>query len=326
MKKSKIKASELIAIALLMNLTSTSVLAQGHVGNGGGEDIEFHKMTSDIQTWVQANLKSGELEKKLSLTPGSAKNFSDQLKKAVDSAQVKFQDEDIIVSGQLRVCGNDSQPARIICNRSLWRDTPTQVKYGIVLHEYLGVAGIEKNILGYSQYPISQKILSYAFEDQVYSLRMEKKIIDCVLRKTETAKNNKVSGPLSGEINFILDNGMPEVTRIRLSLDSGNNSIEPSDKFLNMQISLGTSKAAGINKSSVYNRKAFFGDTGNSIVHVVKTFNDKKILISEWDEVEAEDYLFDLKKKTLTIKQRVAYFMFGPKRTVKKATYECDLR
>ena len=54
--------------------------------------------------------------------------------------------------------------------------------------------------------------------------------------------------------------------------------------------------------------------------------NDEKIVISEWAEVEATDYIFDLKKKTLNIRDRLAFFMFEAKRTIQKTIYECDLR
>lgn len=163
-------------MALLGALSVNPVLAQEHVGNGGGEDVEFHKITSEIQIWMKKNQEQGKLDAKLQLSAvGGTKLYLD-FNEAVNSTTLKFQDQAVMVNGQSRVCGNDINPNRIICNRTLWNhQTAGNLKYAIVLHEYLGVAGYERNIIEYSQYPISKNILDFVYEKTVFELGMEKK-------------------------------------------------------------------------------------------------------------------------------------------------------
>ncbi len=167
------KVAELFTVGMMM--FAVPAFAQEHVGNGGGEDVEFHKITSEIQSWMKANLDLGKLDEKLQLNGVSGLKLNADLSEAVNSTTLKFQDEPVMVAGQSRVCGNDRNPNRIVCNRKLWNhQIAGNTKYAIVLHEYLGVAGYERNVMEYSQYPISKNILDYVYEKKVFELGMEK--------------------------------------------------------------------------------------------------------------------------------------------------------
>ena len=165
---------------LVLMLMGSSLVASGayaqKVGNGGGEDVQFHKITSEVETWIVNNNNLGQLSAKLQLGSINSNDFLTNFSNAVNSTTLTFQDAPVIVAGQTRVCGNDINPNRIVCNREMWnQQTAGNLKYAIVLHEYLGVAGYEKNILNYSQYPISKNILDYVYEKNVFELGLEKR-------------------------------------------------------------------------------------------------------------------------------------------------------
>ena len=85
------------ALPFILLLPTSLAFAQGQVGNGGGEDIEFRKMTTDLQEWVKANLEIGKLEEKLHLIPGSGKELSEKFTAAINSSTLTFQTDEILV-------------------------------------------------------------------------------------------------------------------------------------------------------------------------------------------------------------------------------------
>ena len=170
---------KLIGMLCILLFLPSLAIAEGSVGNGGGYEVEFVSISNEIGSWMKKALDSGTLVQKLHLSQGtvSAADLYSAFTKygGQNLAIVKFQDDPIILAGYStapagRVCGNDSHPARILCNNSLWLQSSPQIKYTIVLHEILGVAGIEKNNGEYSQYPISQYILPFVQRSDKYEL------------------------------------------------------------------------------------------------------------------------------------------------------------
>jgi hypothetical protein len=136
-------------------------------GNGGGGEIEFVSIRAEISEWIDARLLDGTLSRKLGLAAvGLEAGSFHALYERYEKTPVVFQDAPIVLTGYStapagRICGNDANPARIACNNANWALASAQIKYAIVLHEILGVAGVESNQGEYSQYPISRSILGY---------------------------------------------------------------------------------------------------------------------------------------------------------------------
>ena len=147
---------------------------------------------------------------------------------------------------------------------------------------------------------------------KTYELRMERKIIDCVLQKEDKSKIGKVFGPGSKLINNLLDSGMPEMTRIRLYLNEDEAPAGKLGKSLNMEITSGISKAAGITKPYVTDKKAYFGDIGQWIVPEVKKFSEKRVVTSESDEVEEENLRLRSRKAHSGRERTKSLLLFRP--------------
>ena len=80
------------------------------------------------------------------------------------------------------------------CNLERWNAIGGDIRYAIVLHEYLGLAGLENNLLEYSQYPISSKIIPYVYEKNSYELGQEPKEINssCEVYYDSEVDSNKL--------------------------------------------------------------------------------------------------------------------------------------
>ena len=64
---------------LVLMLMGSSLVASGayaqKVGNGGGEDVQFHKITSEVETWIVNNNNLGQLSAKLQLGSINSNDF-----------------------------------------------------------------------------------------------------------------------------------------------------------------------------------------------------------------------------------------------------------
>lgn len=169
-----------LSVLLLAQMASTA-FAQDHTGNGGGGEIEFANIASELKNWVIDANKSDQLSDRLGLKSLNlnATTFTSTLSQLVDTTPVLFTNDQVFIERDgvkiERVCRNNTAPAAgIVCNRDEWKKTPGNVRYGIVMHEYLGIAGIEENKGIYSQYPISRNVLSYVYATQKYALGTQK--------------------------------------------------------------------------------------------------------------------------------------------------------
>ena len=182
--KTKSSAKLVILTAGLSCLASSMAFAAGReTGNGGGGEILFHDISTQIQSWMKIYLADGTLGAKLQLQ--DSKVAPDQLAKIYQDTIVATPDVKFIPNASLdavckqgdegaclleqnpsRVCVNHSAPNYIRCNDDLFENMSGDIQFSINLHEYLGVAGIEKNgmsdIQSYSQYPISKYLMQYA--------------------------------------------------------------------------------------------------------------------------------------------------------------------
>jgi hypothetical protein len=185
------------------------------VGNGGGGEVEFASIRSELAAWVKARYDDGTLDKKLGLSESGTKVTSADLFLGFGLAvnhvgsNVIFQDDPIRISGSStapagRICGNSSNPARIVCNNALWNASSPQIKYAIVFHEYLGVAGIETNQGEYSLYPISKNIVQYVRRTDHYELRADS------MNRADAANEIESSRKRMEELQALLESPSPE--------------------------------------------------------------------------------------------------------------------
>lgn len=169
-------------LVFLLLATTASVHAEGvgtETGNGGGGEVEFAALRAEIGSWIHQRLADGSLEQKLNLaTVGLTAEAFTSLYAHYESTPVIFQDDPIKITGYSslpsgRICGNQTTPAQIVCQISPWNKASPQIRFAIVLHEILGVAGLEGNQGQYSQYPVSSRLLRYLHRSERYELGVE---------------------------------------------------------------------------------------------------------------------------------------------------------
>lgn len=168
MKKNKVM--EIIALSLMIGM---SAQAQ-EVRNGGGEDGVFKSIRDEIKVWMAKSSHNGTLTEKLGSSNAEEVRQKFISAIALVGERVIFNNSAISIDGNIRICQNVPSAGTITCNIDAWNRTQGNTRYMIVLHEYLGVAGIESNTLQYSNYPISPKILGYVRSKQSFELGMDK--------------------------------------------------------------------------------------------------------------------------------------------------------
>lgn len=141
--------------------------------------------------------------------------------------------------------------------------------------------------------------------------------INCQLHKARNLSYSQTvqSGPYSGTINAVLDNGSVIPAKISLNtlVIKGNNR----GQFMEM------------NDSSISNLKVkrFYLKSKDSekggVGHMILKHTNDKIIISDADEVEEFRYEFNLRTHSLILKRRLAYSFGLPKQTVDKFKYFC---
>jgi hypothetical protein len=175
---------------LIFALLAAGTANANEKGNGGGGEIHFHSLASQIGSWLRQYYDDGTLAKKLILDEKniSAKNLVVEFEKAVNNTpDVKFIPVNEISascqSGDAGACLLDKNPSRICvnhggmdgnyirCNGDAFNGADGDLQFSIVFHEYLGVAGIEINeesdIQSYSKYPISRYLMQFAIPKTV---------------------------------------------------------------------------------------------------------------------------------------------------------------
>jgi hypothetical protein len=174
------------ALGVAMLLTTWGAQAQSTGSNGGGQDVAFKRIRNEISNWIVKNAEIGKLESKLRLQVISGPELRTRYLKAVEAVgeKILFNHEKIVFrdeeTGQenVRVCKNEE--SRITCNIDEWdgiRDG--RLKYAIVFHEFLGVAGLETNQgTPYSRYPISPEIMRFVKSIEAFELGMDPVIPD----------------------------------------------------------------------------------------------------------------------------------------------------
>ena len=166
---------KIIAFFMLLNVgCPTQVFAQAdHQGNGGGEDVEFNSFAVSIRNWVNMNYFDGTLNEKLKLNFTEVKlmEFVKKLNAAMDLIKPDFVMKQVLVKNHPRVCKNLSVPRKsITCDIARWLTTPMDIRYTIVLHEYLGLIGLENNVEEFSQYTYSANLLHFVYLQNKFEL------------------------------------------------------------------------------------------------------------------------------------------------------------
>ncbi len=178
MKNLELKMIKLaFGLAFLSTLSGVAAHAQGgsgSVGGGGGDEIEFVYMGNAIKQWLKTENLNHTLGEKLGMSDQAAGELTSKYEKAMQQVanRLAFSNEAIMVEGLPRVCKREvgtSDQAKIQCDRNEWRKLLIGVKFGIVFHEYLGIAGYEPNQNSYSDYPISPKLVGYAMGGSLLS-------------------------------------------------------------------------------------------------------------------------------------------------------------
>lgn len=169
------------ALGLAMLLTNWGAQAQSTGSNGGGQDVAFKRIRNEISNWIVKNAEIGKLESKLRLKGISGVELKDRLLAAVEGVgdKILFNHEKIVFRDEeagkenVRVCKNEY--AEITCNIGEWEGIRDgRLKYAIVFHEFLGVAGLETNQgTPYSRYPISPEIMRFVRSVQAFELGMD---------------------------------------------------------------------------------------------------------------------------------------------------------
>jgi hypothetical protein len=164
---------------LMVALCVSSGAHANERGNGGGGELLFRSMVTDISAWLVNNNQNDTLAVKLKLagiSSGQLLNKFEDAVKLVDS-NVKFIPKDKLssecsfgdsIACQLQVNSRTCMNAvvntrRIECNEELFDARPGDEQFGLVFHEYLGIAGLEANDSeNFSQYPISSNLMKFA--------------------------------------------------------------------------------------------------------------------------------------------------------------------
>lgn len=147
-------------------------------GNGGGGEVLFHAIAVRVSHWLEDSLKEVTLSTNLHLKEHhlTAENLFLLYQSAVKKTHVRFISQSQLephcrlqkdeLACQLkkdsRICINVNTPDALIeCNEDLFKAEAPEVQFAITFHEYMGIAGIEKNDdKNYSQYPVSKYLVS----------------------------------------------------------------------------------------------------------------------------------------------------------------------
>lgn len=146
-------------------------------GNGGSEN-EAKRVS------VEAEIKSVALKIQIFFTknPGLESEFYEfdrnKLISTIGTASIKVVDDKLVDKfGETRTCLNFPLKLEIICNLDFQKlDSFPRAKFVLILHEVLGLLGVEENIPSrpqlYLSYEISSKLAKYVSKIANYDLRI----------------------------------------------------------------------------------------------------------------------------------------------------------
>ncbi len=170
----------MISKALILLACFTSVPALARIGgeSGGGGDaseLRVNEIRSDILQWIE---KGGAKELKLPSNLSYDQYVSDmseilQPKKVI----ISFTNDKVLVNNIEKTCrsfiARSSSLPNILCNISRFKNTTESEQYKLIHHEFAGLASIEKNQGGASDYEISTQITDFLDSEVVLKLKIK---------------------------------------------------------------------------------------------------------------------------------------------------------
>ena len=159
--------------AITCSLATLPVLAGDKTGNGGDmcED-RIKVIRDDIATWI-TNGGANTLKFSQGVT---LSQYTKQMRAAAASTTVSCTSSTVLVGGIEKACRNffdSSGRPQISCNSLRFAQTNASDQYVLVHHEYAGIASLEVNNSGGSQYAISNQISGYLVDQVVKKLAVK---------------------------------------------------------------------------------------------------------------------------------------------------------
>jgi hypothetical protein len=126
----------------------TMVLAAegGHIGGGDHKAQAFTKIARDAADQIAAK-------------PGLVQIDLTAFRNAIDSTEVEFTDDELVINGISKDAVNIRQQKKIRVNKSRWSSISARAQSALAVHEYLGILGLED-----LNYNISYKLLNMTVE------------------------------------------------------------------------------------------------------------------------------------------------------------------
>lgn len=278
-------------IAIIPFLISPLCYAQSGT-HGGGEDGAFKAIRNEIQTWLNKSNESHTLENKLGRNAlqayegFSATNLAVAEKVIFNHTPIEFKDD--YGNKNIRICKNENTV--ITCNIDEWNRTSGANRYLVVFHEYLGVAGIEKNVsVADSQYPISSKILPYVKSNQSFELAMTPVSRLWQINCSATYENKRY------HVNFNFD---PAVEKPYVEVVSYDFNYDQKTTYFNMALT--QDQLTAFNEPYYRLKESFFPEEVNDrnvavfLEGILATDGDSvislKFLVSNWNNSTVQSF------------------------------------
>ena len=103
---------KILMLSSVLLFGATSVFAQGgsgHLGNGGGEDVQFKSISQQISAWMLKGMSDNKLETKLGLSNITSSQLYYRYLQAVNQLadKVVLIMTKFVFGSNLRICKND---------------------------------------------------------------------------------------------------------------------------------------------------------------------------------------------------------------------------
>jgi hypothetical protein len=192
----------LISAFALASLPSFAGFGPGISGGGDECENRVKSIASDINDWIRDGGPQG-----LKLPSGlSVDTYSKAMTAEIRKAQVSCvgpgdQGYPVEILGTAKTCRFDkyADSSRITCDYQKFRDLTDEEQYGLVHHEYAGLAGIEPALGDDSQYGISNQISGFLRETVVKKLAVNPPIDEKALCEKDIQSFVKAKFPKSKE-------------------------------------------------------------------------------------------------------------------------------